>query len=157
MSVDCCHVVVTCRIISAVIHTHNAACTCARVRVRARAPSPLLRQVFCSVCQSWRGEDLPKLILCLRSVSRDDGEFTVFSLFTHSKLIKPRIPLSVAKTRRLEGDWDQRGEAVIYSGGADGSTARLSSGPGSRGPGQHSSVEVRGLIRKKDCSSSKSF
>lgn len=67
-------------------------------------------------------------------------------MFTHSKLIKRRIPLSVAKTRRLEGGWAQRGEAVIYCGGAD-IGPRIASPPG-RGAADRANIPVRGRERE---------
>lgn len=50
-------------------------------------PPPLEEQVFVSCGKNQAGEDLSKVNIVL---SRDDGEFTVFALFTHSKLIKPK-------------------------------------------------------------------
>lgn len=71
--------------ISAAMSVCVRACVC----IRARAclfPPPPLKQVFVSCGKNQPGEDLSKVNIVL---SRDDGEFTVFALFTHSKLIKP--------------------------------------------------------------------
>lgn len=58
------------------------------VRARLRGfPSSSLEQVFVSCGRNQPGEDLSKVNIVF---SRDDGEFTVFALFTHSKLIKPK-------------------------------------------------------------------